>query len=133
MLCSLQNEIPPYHRDVERGFPRARSPFQSNDRREKHLKSILVRRTHCWHEREGERQRVRLLRKWGVEGFIFQLPSYRVGLNYHSQVVRMMQASSGRSGKQQQQQNSPKPGRSLLAEPCSGATTKFTIVFPASE
>ena len=32
---------------------------------------------------------------------------YRGGLNYHSQVVRMMLASSGKSGQQQQEQSSP--------------------------
>ena len=38
---------------------------------------------------------------------------YRGGLNYHSQVVRMLQACSGRTDKQLQEQNSPNLGTKL--------------------
>ena len=38
---------------------------------------------------------------------------YMAGLKYHSQVARIFQASSGRSGKQQQEQNSPNLGKKL--------------------
>ena len=43
---------------------------------------------------------------------------YAGGLDYHSQVARMLQAGRGRGGKQQQKQHSPNLGTTFL-HPCT--------------
>ena len=57
-----------------------------------------------------------------------KLPLCRDGLNCHSQVVRMLQARCGRSGKQQHEKNLPKLGAKHYPNPTSNSSALFTAL-----